>query len=457
MKRSFSCLACLLICLCITFIPNRSTAQQLVPINVAIQHALDNNLQVKQARYQRALSEQDLRQARMDFYPTLNAGASGGISWGLAFDQTTGRLIERTQLGSANGSLNTSFDIFNGNQRINQVRANKYQLLADDSNVERMKNDLILSVVTTYLEALTNQDLLTASQQQLELSTRQLEVVEANYEVGNNTLADLSQAKSQVATDELNVTASQNAFELSILNLKQQMELDPQTDIVLEKPVLPEVMRVSQTGVSASEVFQEAVLNFPDIKQSQYTSLVAQQNIKIAEAGYYPTLSFNGGIGTRYSSQAIDLIGSDPSKVPFGEQLRRNNNQSVGLTLNIPIFNNYRTKINVAKAKIAYENAIASEQLAKNNLNKVVNQAVLDLRSAEKRYKSAGFAFESARDAFEVIQQRFDVGLANSIELSTAQTNRNKAEFDLIQAKYDLLFRSKVIDFYLGNEINFEN
>ena len=140
----------------------------------------------------------------------------------------------------------------------------------------------------------------------------------------------------------------------------------------------------------------------------------------------------------------------------FEKQLRRNFAQSVGFTLSIPIFNNLQTRINVNRAKINYQSALANEQLANNNLSKIINQAVLDLRSAEKRLYSTETAFASANDAFEVIEQRYDVGLANSIELFTAQTNRNKAEFDYIQARYDLIFRSKVIDFYLGKTIAFE-
>src|SRR5690606_13105790 len=123
----------------------------------------------------------------------------------------------------------------------------------------------------------------------------------------------------------------------------------------------------------------------------------------------------------------------------------------------IPIFNRFQTRTSVNKAKINYQYALTSEQLAKNNLNKIIAQAVLDLRAAKTRYYSTETAFTSAKDAFEVISQRYDVGLANSVELFTAQTNMNRAEFDHIQARYDILFRSKVIDFYLGNEINFDN
>jgi len=462
MKKSFRCLVYLSVCFfMLIFLPQQSAAQKLVPIKVAIYHALDNNLQVKQARFQEALSEEDLKQAKSQFYPSLNAQVGGNMRFGRYFDQTTGQLVP--SVNTANASVSTDVPIFQGFQRVNQILANKNQLAADQSNVEKVKNDLVLSVATTYLEALTNQDLLTAAKQQLKLSQRQLEVAEANYEVGNNTLADLSQAKSQVATDELNVTSAQNAFELSMLNLKQLMEMDPSEAIALEKPPIADVATTG-TPYTAAEVYQQALKVQPDIENAAFSTEVAKNNIAIAKGGYYPTLGFGAGYGTSLSSVASRPTGQVDEnglpryeRVPFGDQLRENKSPYIGLSLNIPIFNRFQVRTNVNKAKIGYQNALTNEQLAENNLNKIVNQAVLDLRSAGTRYASTETAFESAKDAFEVISQRYEVGLANSVELFTAQTTMNKAEFDHIQAKYDLLFRSKVIDFYLGNEISFEN
>lgn len=440
--------------------PNRVTAQQLVPIRAAVEQALNNNLQVKQAQFQAALSEEDLKLAKNQFYPSVNAQAGGSMRFGRYFDQTTGQLVP--SVNTANASVTADLPIFQGFQRVNQILANKNQLAADQSNVEKVKNDLILSVVTTYLEALTNQDLLTAAQQQLKLSQQQLEVAEANYEVGNNTLADLSQAKSQVATDELNVTSAQNAFELSILNLKQLMEMNPAEQITLEKPTIESVEAIPVLH-NANDVYQQAIALQPDIKMAAFSTKVAEKNIDIAKGAYYPTLGFGAGYGTSVSSVASRLVGLDANgdpiyeRINFGDQLRENESPYIGLSLNIPIFNKFQTKINVNKAKINYQNALTNEQLTKNNLNKVIHQAVLDLRSAQARYYSTETAFASAKDAFEVIRQRYEVGLANSVELFTAQTTMNKSEFDHIQARYDLIFRSKVIDFYLGNEITFEN
>lgn len=462
MKNSFSYLTYLIASWCfVLLVPSHGAAQQLMPIKEAIYHALDNNLQVKQAQFQAALSGEDLKQAKSQFYPTLNAQVGGSMRFGRYFDQTTGQLVP--SVNTANGGVSTDIPIFQGFQRINQILANKNQLAADQSNVEKAKNDLVLSVATTYLEALTNQDLLTAAEQQLKLSQRQLEVANANYEVGNNTLADLSQAKSQVATDELSVTSARNAYELSMLNLKQLMEMDPAEDIMLEKPDI-ELVENTTVAYDAGELFATAVAVQPDIRAAEFSTEVAKTNIAIAKGAYYPTLGFGAGYSTSVSSVASQPIAFDEEgrpieygRVSFRDQLKNNESPYIGLNLNIPIFNRFQTKINVNRAKINYQYALTNEQLTKNNLNKIIAQAVLDLRAAKSRYYSTETAFTSAKDAFEVINQRYEVGLANSVELFTAQTTMNRAEFDHIQAKYDLLFRSKVIDFYLGNEINFEN
>lgn len=422
-------------------------AQELVTMEEAVKEALANNLQIKQTEFQAALSEQDLYQARMSFYPTLNANTNGSINWGLSFDQTAGRLVTQ-EVSSAGFRLSTGVDLFQGFQRINQVRANKYLLMASESEVERAKNDLTLSVITTYLEALTNLDLLEASQQQQTLSSEQLRVMEINIEAGNNTLADLSQSQTQRATDELNVTTSQNAYEMALLNLKQLMEMDPSAPIQLERPSVEEV-QLSTTRMLASEIYGTAVTNFPEIKAAEYSTLSAERNVAIARGGLYPSLSLSAGIGTNYSSQARDF--NTQQILPFGNQLERNRSESIGLSLNIPIFNQNRVRISINRALIGYQNALTNEQLVKNNLNKIVHQSVLDLNSAEKSLAASETALAAATQTFEVMQLRFDEGLANSVELSTSQIAMNRAEFDFIQAKYNFIFRSKVIDFYLGN------
>ncbi len=426
-----------------------SSAQEarLITLRGAIDSTLKNNLQIKQADFQAAIAGEDLRQSRMNIFPSLSAGSNGRFNAGNFFDERTGTLENRTTW-SADGSFDMSVVLFQGFQKLNEIKANRYLLEADKSNAQRVRNDLKLSIFSVYIEALTNRGLWEASKLQQALSQQQLEVEEASVDVGNKTLADLSQARSQLATDELNVTAARNAYEASLLDLKQLMELNPQQEIVLEEPVLTSMLPVP----TAHDLYQTALAIFPEIKQAAYNTLAAEKQVDLAKGALYPTFSFSGGLGAGYTTSYRDSL---DRVFPFRDQIRNDFSQYLGLTLRIPLFNNFQSRISIKKAKIRYASASLDEQRVKNDLNKIVNQAVLDLRAAQQRYRSAELAFASMEETFNVFRERYGVGLSNAIELSTAQTNRNRAEFDFITSRYNLIFRSKVIDYYLGRPITF--
>ncbi len=446
---SFSLLGLvLMICSFSSALAQDTTAER-ITLQQAVDRTLANNLQIKQAQFQAAITDENLTQSKYELYPNVSSGFSANKRFGLYFDQTSGRLTNQST-NTANGSLSSNILIFNGFALKNQILQNKSFLSADQSNIEKVKNDLSLSVVTTYLQIVNNEDLIKASQQQLELSKQQLNAAQKNFDVGNNTQADLSQAKAQVATNELNLTNAQNAYELSLLNLKQLMEMNPEQDISVEVPVINDASTI-ENKYTGYDVYTKAVQNYPDIKLAEYNTEAFKYGVKVAKGNLYPSLSFGGQIFNSYSSNARDFLTNE--KLSFADQINQNFGQAIGFNLSIPIFSNYRSRSSYNIAKIRYQNAQASEQLAKNNLNKIINQAVQDLKSAIKSYAASESAFNSSKDAFNVIKQRYDVGLVNVIELNTSQTNYNQAEFDFIQAKYNVIFRSKVIDFYLGNPL----
>lgn len=429
------------------------TAKGQISIQDAIKHTLDRNLQIKQAQYGHQLSEQELRQAKSNLYPNLSVGLDNNNNYGLTFDQTSGELVRGNYWTSSAGArLSSSVTLFQGFQKVNQIRANKIQLAIDATEVEKVKNDLVLSVVTNYLEAITNKELHEAALQQIQLSKEQLRQDSIQYEVGNKTIADLAQAKNQVAMDDLNIMSAENSYDLSLLALKQLMEMSPDTNFSIVKPDINALMG-SYAAVSYEDVFQQALRTQPGIKQAEESKLLALKNIDIAKGGYYPTLSLSTGYGTNYSSRA--MIPQTVIKMPFFDQLNENKSFSAGLSLQMPIFNNNRTKISINKAKINYLQAENRESIEKRNLEKVIAQAILDLRSANKQYGASQIAFQTSQVAYEALRERHNVGMANAIELFTAQTNMNKAEFEMIRRKYEMVFRGKVIDYYTGNQITF--
>ncbi|MFC3562171.1 TolC family protein [Pedobacter jamesrossensis] len=427
------------------------SAQEVITIQQAVDNTLKNNLTIKQAQFSAAISDENLTQSKYALYPNLNASVNPNLTFGRGLDQTTFQVTNQTSLFTS-GNLSTNIDLFQGFSKINQIRQNKTILEADKSNVDKVKNDLILNVVTAYLQVLYNTDLERASKEQLDIANKTLVRENALLDAGNKTLADISQAKSQVAIAELNLTNAQNALSISYLTLGQLMEMQPNQKFVVQAPLIDNVKAATSTA-NPDEIFNNALNIFPDIKLATLRSLAAKQAIAVAKGAYLPSLSLGAGINTSYSYQ-FDYKGLNPQS-SFADQIDQRLGQSVGMSLQIPIFNGFTARSSVRRAKITYQNTLTSEQLAKNNLNKVIFQATTDLKAAESRYGSTQNAFNAQKDAFYVVEQRYNVGLVNSLDYSTAQTNRNKAEIDFIQAKYDLLFRAKVIDYYLGKQITF--
>ncbi|GGI21997.1 TolC family protein [Pedobacter mendelii] len=426
-------------------------AQEVITIQQAVDNTLKNNLTIKQAQFSAAITDENLTQSKYALYPNLNASVNPNLTFGRGLDQTTFQVTNQTSLFTS-GNLSTNVDLFQGFSKINQIKQNKLLLQADQTNVEKVKNDLILNVVTAYLQVLYNTDLERASKEQLDIANKTLVRENALLDAGNKTLADVSQAKSQVATAELNLTNAQNALSISYLTLGQLMEMQPSQKFVVQAPLIDNLKAVTTTA-GTEEIYNNALNIFPDIKLANLRSLAAKQAIAVAKGAYAPSLSLGAGINTSYSYQ-FNYAGAFPQS-SFADQINQRLGQSIGMSLQIPIFNGFTARSNVRRAKITYNNTLTSEQLAKNNLNKVIFQAATDLKAAQSRYGSTQNAFNAQKDAFYVVEQRYNVGLVNSLDFSTAQTNRNKAEIDFIQAKYDLLFRAKVIDYYLGKQITF--
>ena len=425
-----------------------SSAQEVITIQQAIDKTLTNNLQVRQSRLSESLSEENLKQAKLDIYPTLNSNINQNMNWGR--NQSASGLFENTQRYNLSTGLSSGVSLFNGFAKMNQIRQNKVLLEAGKTNTDKVKNDLILQVVTSYLQILYNKDFLRAAEDQLTVAKQLVNQQQQLLDEGNKTLADLSQAKSQVATAELNVTNAANALSISYLTLAQLMDVPSSTVYDVQLPTVNSFTNPN-TAINPEELYNNALTTFPDVKLAALNTAASKIGVEVAKGNLYPRLSLNGSYGTSYFYSYNSLA---PNQT-FSDQFNNNLGKGIGLSLQIPIFNGLQAKSSVTRARINLMQNETQEQLAKNNLNKIIYQAVADLRAAESRYQSTTNAFLAQKDAYYVIEERYNVGLVNSLDYSTAQTNRNKAEIDMIQAKYDLLFRAKVIDYYLGKQITF--
>jgi len=425
-------------------------AQETLTIQQAIERMLQNNLNIKRAVLNVSSASVDLQQSKAALYPTLNASADNSLSFGRGLNSTTFQVVNQ-KFYQGSGSLNTSVDLFGGLTKINQIRQNKILLDAGNSNLDKVKNDLILNVVTAYFQVVFNVELLKASKEQLIVAQQTEEREKALLDAGNKTVADVSQAKAQAATAELNVTNAQNQLTISYLTLSQLMEMRADdNNYTVVAPTVQDIA-MAQKNYNVNEVYNSALSIFPDIKLAALNRQAAEKGINVAKGALSPRISFGANLGSSYSY----LLAAQSENMHFFDQISSRFNQGIGLSLQIPIFNGLQARSGVKRARINYEDFKLQESLAKNNLNKVIAQAIADLRAADSRYSSTLNTFNAQKDAFNVIEQRYNVGLVNSLDYNTSRTNRNKAETDFIQAKYDLLFRSKVIDYYLGKQITF--
>jgi outer membrane protein len=469
-KLIFAC--CILFC-----VANLSKAQEVITLQKAVDMALDRNLTVKQSKLSEALSTETYSQSKLNMLPSLFGNSQGSYTFGRATDQAS-LSINTGGFFYNNNALSAQVTVFQGGQLRNQILQNRILLDADKTNTAKVKNDLTLNVVTQYLAILTNQDLVAAARQQIDVAKISLDRSQKQYDAGNQTLADLSQSRAQLSTAELNLTTAVNQLDLSVLVLKQYMEMSPITEIIVEKPDISKLTNVA-TAYDAETVLTTAMTINPDVLLAKTREDAYLQGIKIAKGNYYPVLTFSGNVVSQYSSSNKALIGSTQVYSPvtvdingtptvvnfpvsqpqfggttsFVSQFRQNLNQSIGFNLQVPIFNRFSARSTVRKARINYENAVVNTQLSRNNLSKTIYQAVLDVRAADKKLQSTRQTYNANKEAFNVIQQRFNVGLVNSLDYNASLTNLNRSQFDLIQAQYEVVFRSKVIDYYLGNPI----
>jgi outer membrane protein len=456
---------------------NNAHAQPKITLEQAIDSAIKRNIQVRQAQFDASISDEDFKLAKGATLPTLNGSVASYRLFGRAVDATSGD-YRGSAATVAQGALFADVTIFQGFSKMNEIKQNKYLLDATKNNVEKTKNDLTLLVLYTYLKVLTNRDLVAASKQQLTIAKEEVDRQQKFFKVGQKTLADLSQAKSQVSNASANQTNAQNEMERAYLTLAHLMERDGSKPFLIVDPSPDQIDKLN-LKYTLKDVYQTALKSYPDIQLATNKRLAAEKGVDVAKGKQSPTLSFGAGLTSSYSSSASTLLatqiaGSVPigvvsntnatvvapvyqtAPISFADQVNHNFTQVAGFSLSIPISNGFKTHINIRKAKLSYQNALATEQLAKNDLSKTISEAVWDMHATQKRYDAAVQTFKSAQDAFKVIRDRYTVGLVNSLDINIAETERNIAEFALIQTKYELILKSKVIDYYLGNKIKFD-
>lgn len=422
-------------------------AQKQWNLKQCIEYAIEHNLTIKQQEAAKDESAVDLNTAKWSRLPDLNGSASHSFNFGrsLQMDNTYQQL--NTQNTGLN--LNTSIPLFTGMQIPNKIALSKLNLKAAVEDLNKAKEDISIQVTSAYLQVLFNEELAKVAHEQVALSEEMLKQKTAFFKVGKASEAELYEAKSRAAQDQLSAVQADNEYRLALLDLSQLLELPTPEGFGIVSPSIDENKDFSIL-TSPADIYSEALLIKPSIKAAQYRVEGAQKSIRIAQSGYYPQLSLGAGIATSY----YNVSGRENGN--FGSQLRDNFSQYIGLSLNIPIFNRFSTRNQVRKARIQQTTLNWQLEDAKKALYKEIQQAYYNAVNAESKFESSRTADEAAKASFNLMKEKYANGKATSTEFNEARTNWLKAVSDRIQAKYDYLFRTKILDFYKGVPLTLE-
>jgi len=447
MKKLF-----LLAAFSVLFISTSIQAQQkrVITLEEAIQLALENNYQLKQAKNNLELSEYRIKSEKADFLPNLSSRANFSTQTGQQFVQETLSFTDITSSGGS-ASLNASLPIFNGFNNILTLRSSESTKLSNEETFKRAKENVIFETATRFLTVLLNKQLLEDAKESLETSNKLLEQTRAQVEVGSRPNVDLYNQEATVANDEFTITQRDNALKLSRLQLVRSLQIDPLLSYEFAVPDFnPETTSKSGTvAQSINDLVEQALTNRSDVKSTRFSIESLEYQLQLAKGSLLPSLSASASLSSSYSDQAKDPRTGD--KAAFNDQFfDQRVNKSVGLSLNFPLFNNWDRMTQIQSAQVNLKNAELGLENTKLQVIQEVTQALNDYGSYASQLKAAEKSLIASEKAFETQQERYNVGASTLIELSQAQTQYFNAQSSKTSALYNLIFQEKLIDYYLG-------
>jgi len=452
-----------------------------------VSYALSHNISIQQSVLNERLAALTLKQSRLAQLPNLNLSTGYGVSYGRSIDPTTNQFVDgHYSFSSLGGQADVL--LFGWFQKRNTIAKNDLAHQAAQSDLDQLKDDVSLNVATGFLRALLAKEQIGVAKKQVNLSMQQLGQTEKFAEAGRVPQLNVAQLSSQVASDSATLITAIADYNSAILDLKALLNLDFETPFSITPPQVDPASLYELTGFSAADVFAEARKHFGSIRGAELRVESAQKGYAAARGALWPQLSLNAQAGSNYASTYKDYgtpyatgtqtigyvdvgnIINQPGLVTlpvtapsfavpvlgttaYNTQLGNNFRHTYSVNLTIPVFNAWSAQANARQSKIN----VASQQLVQYNtelkLKQDVYKAVSDARSSLQKYQAAQRAASAAREAFSFGEQRYDLGLTNTVEYLTIQNNQFQADAAEVSAKYDLIFRLKVIDYYLGRTL----
>ena len=467
---------CLLVFIGFVIKSNAQTNQW--SLQQCIDYGQKHNISLKQAELTTQVNQNNSNQSKASILPTINGGAQHTYNFGRTIDRYT-NTFANSQVLSQNFYVSSNVVIWSGLAQYNNIKANQFQYLSSNETFLQQKNDLALNIATSYINVIFSDEISQISKAQYKITLEQLERTQKLADAGTIAKSAVYDLKAQLANEEVNVINSDNNFQLAMLGLTQLLNLDSLPNFSIEKPVV-EITGNDVASISVQNIYETALKNQHSIKAAQYNVISANKTLDVAKGKFSPTLSATGSLGTgtselnkridavnfvgveqtQYVTSAGDLIYQPKteiitSKTPFANQFKDNVNKSIGFTLSVPIFNGLQTYTSYKNAQINALSVSYSKDLVEQNLYKTIAQAYANARAALNKYNANKLSVEANEVSFNFAQQKYNVGALSSFDYNSAKTRLQNALGNLVQAKYDYVFKLKVLDYYQGKPITF--
>jgi len=478
MRKYFLMIACLVL---ITTLK----AQEVWTLEKCVEYALTNNIQVKQQLLLAKSESALLQQNKLSMLPSLNGGASHGYNFGQTVDRYTNQFAT-SRVQTDNFYLGSSVTLFEGFQKLNQVKMKQSDVEATHFETDKFMDDISLLIATGYLQILYYSELAKTAQNQLNATELQSKRLKNLVDAGAVAQGDYYTLEAQKAAENSQVISALNNLDIAHLTLAQMLDLPTAEGFEIEHPDLD--MGSPTLSVLPDQIYAFALETQPSIKSAEARVKSSEIGLSIAQGGQSPALTLQGSIGSGYSGAAqvlesYQIITPDVTNTPaagfipatnslpkqevwnyeysgvyktksFNDQFKDNFNKSVALNLSIPIFNGWSTRTNISRAKINVENQKYNLENSKLELRKTIQQAYADAKAALNNYDASTTGVNAARESFRYAEQKFNVGSMNSVDYNNAKKDLEKAESDQVRAKYEFIFKSTVLDFYMGKPLS---
>ena len=420
-------------------------------LEACINYAYANNLQLKQKMEEQEARKVELHTSKHSWLPAVNANMGQSFQFGRSTSKS-GVIVDQN---AANTTFNINLDmpIFDGFKIPNDIAARKLDLQAAIESLNKAKEDLAVNIASYYLQVLYNKELQRVAQLQVDLDREQVNKTEAMVNAGKVPLSQLYDIKAQLARDEVTLTEATNNVQLALLDLAQSLELersDRSFDVVT--PQITDAVAENMSSILPPEtIFDQAVTFKPQIKEQEYLLESQKRMLKVAQAGYYPKLNFGASYSNGYYHTSMGGEFADTRS--FGDQLKQNGQKIVGFSLSIPLFNRFQVRNSVRSARIGINNQQLMLENSKKTLYKEIQQAYYNATAAQEKYTASDKSVASSREAFSYAQARYEAGKSTVFEFNEAKTKYAQSLAEQAQAKFDFIFRAKILDFYRGTPL----